>query len=135
MLPWVESFLYSIILALSGMCGSLCIPWTKWHNRNLTSPTVRLFPLDSRAVNHLSTPRRGDILWCWISLHSSLSKAHGFILSQRFWNGFVMLKFENIKSNISPYYVCTVCYATLCLFPLCIYSIPHASMSSKIECF
>ena len=80
--------------------------------------------LGSRAVNHLSTPCRGDTLWCWISLHTSLSKAHRFILSQRLWfhcqrNGFVMLEFENIISNVSPYYVCTVCYTTLCLFPLC----------------
>lgn len=130
------SLLCSVIPALSGMRGSLCVPWTKWHNRNLMSPTVCLFPLDSRAVNHLSTPCGGDILWCWISLCTSLSNAHGFILSQRLWfdflvNGFVMLKFENIKSNVSPYYVCTVCYATLCLFPLCLYIIPHASMSSK----
>lgn len=137
---WEGSFLCSANPALSEMRESLCGPWTKWHQRNLMSPTVHLFPLDSRAVNHLSTPCGGDILWCWISLHTSLFKAYRFILSQRLWfhcqgKGFVMLKLENIKSNVSPYYICTVGYTTLCLFPLCLYSIPYVSMSSKIGCF
>lgn len=143
----VNCFISAPLGGITSLFCHSCPLWNVWvfvctldKVAQQKSPTVRLFPLDSRAVNHLSTPCGGDILWCWISLQTSLSKAHGFILSQRLWfdfqgNGFVMLKFENIKSNVSPYYVCTVCYATLCLFPLCIYSIPHVSMSSKIGCF
>ena len=141
----VNCFISALLGGIISLFCHSCPLWDAWvfvWTLDRVAPEKSHVPvsLGSRAVNHLSTPCRGDTLWCWISLHTSLSMAHRFILSQRLWfhcqrNGFVMLEFENIISNVPPYYVCTVCYTTLCLFPLCLYSIPYVSMSSKIGCF